>query len=450
MLEFLTVLRRRWRVVVTMAVLGVAASSVLTMMMEPSYRAESQLFVAFASSQTDDSASSLEEGSLFTANRVTSYPELVTSPRVLQPVIDELGLDTTSAELADRVAAQVPPGTSLIEVYVDDDSAARSAAITNAVTRNLRSVVQNLDSAGGGQPAVRLTVTREAAEPESPRSPVPGINVTAGLAAGLALGVGLAMLRESLDTTVKDEQDVLELTGLATLASVPVNPDFAETPVMPVGVAAPAWAEPFRRLRTAVRYLSPDEPPRTLLVASPNAGDGKTVTAANLAASLAQGGRRTVLVDADLRRPGLATLLGLVPDVGVTTAVADKAPVAEVVQRAHGFDVITSGPVPPNPSELLESNAFRALVRGLREEYEAVVLDSPPLTTVTDGALLADVADAVILVCRSGRTRAPDLGSALRALAAVDARVAGVVLNRASDAASAPYRGDYGLRETSH
>ncbi|MBF4162539.1 polysaccharide biosynthesis tyrosine autokinase [Nocardioides acrostichi] len=444
MVEFLTILRRRWRILVAMVVLGVAAAGLLTTQMTPTYRATAQLFVAFANTSSDDTALSLSQGNLFAANRVKSYPDLVSSPLVLQPVIDDLELDESPEELAGRVSAQVPPNTVLIEVYADDENPGLAAKIANDVSKNLITVVEDLDRIKSSDASpVRVSLTREAVPPTSPRSPVPVLNLSAGLLLGLALGLGLALLRDSLDTTIKDDADVESATGLTTLASVPVNPDINETPVIQQGAASPVWSESYRKLRTNISYLSPDDPPRSLLVTSALQGDGKTVTAANLAASLAQSGRHTILVDADLRRPSVAKLLGLVPDVGVTSIVTGKATLADVMQHAHGFDVVASGPIPPNPSELLESQMFRGLVESLLEEYDSVIVDTPPLVAVTDAAVVATAADAVIVVARANRTKAPELRRALLGLRAVDARIAGVVLNRVTMDSNAYYQYSY-------
>jgi polysaccharide biosynthesis transport protein len=444
MVEFLTILRRRWRILVAFVIIGVAAAGGVTTQMSPTYRAETQLFVAFANTSSDDTAVSLSQGNLFAANRVKSYPDLVSSPLVLEPVIAELGLDVTPQELAADVSAEVPLNTVLIEVYADSDSPVMAADIANEVAANLVTVVEDLDRIRASDISpVRVSLTRAAVPPTSPRSPIPILNLGVGLLLGLAVGLGLALLRESLDTTIKDDADVETATGLTVLASVPVNPDINDTPVIQQGAASPVWSESYRKLRTNISYLSPDNPPRSLMVTSAHQGDGKTLTAANLAASLAQSGRRTVLVEADLRRPSLGRLLGLVPDVGVTSVVTGKATVEEVIQHAHGFDVLTSGPIPPNPSELLESQSFRGLIDSLLESYDAVVVDTPPLIAVTDAAVVGAVSDASIVVCRSKRTKAPELRRALLSLRAVDAKIAGVVLNRVTMDSSAYYQYSY-------
>ncbi|MDN4173609.1 polysaccharide biosynthesis tyrosine autokinase [Nocardioides sp. SOB77] len=444
MVDFLSVLARRWRIVVVAALLGVAVATAITSQLTPSYRATSQLFVALASG---DSAAEQAQGQLFAANRVKSYPDLAESPLVLDPVIAELGLDTTAEDLAGQVSAEAPANTVLLEVSVDDPSPQLAADLANAVSLQLGKAIEDLDKTSpSAESPVRVSQVRPATTPEDPRTPIPLLNLAIGLLAGLGLGLAAASLRDTLDNSLKDDGDVQEAVGLPVLGTVPVNASIDRAPVIDQGTPDPVWAESYRKLRTNLSYLDPDHPPRTLLVTSALPGDGKTVTAANLAASLAQGGQTVCLVEADLRRPSVARMLGLVPDVGVTTVVAGKATRAEVTQRASGMDVITSGPVPPNPSELLGSQAFRSFVEELLGEYDVVVVDTPPLIAVTDAAVAAVAADAVIVVARARKTSRPDLRKAIEGLRNVDAHVVGVVLNQVALSSGSYYQYQYESR----
>ncbi|WP_341924190.1 polysaccharide biosynthesis tyrosine autokinase [Nocardioides psychrotolerans] len=441
MLDLLAMLARRWRIVIGLVVVGLLASAGLTQQLTPSYRASTQLFVALDSA---DSAIELNSAANFSSQRVKSYPDLVDSPLVLDPTIEELGLGITAQELAADVSAEVSPNTVLIEVSVDNASPVLAADIANSVSANLAAVVEELDKTREDRASpVRVSVTREAIAPSSPRTPIPLLNLSIGLLAGLVLGLAFAALREALDTSIKNEADVMETIGLPTLASVPTNPDVSSQPILGHSPAHAVWAESYRKLRTNLSYVDPDNPPKVILVGSALPGDGKSLTAANLAASLAQSGKRTVLVEADLRRPSVGRLLGLVPDVGVTTVVAGKAAISEVTQSCDEFDVITSGPVPPNPSELLGSHAFQAMIEDLRGAYDSVVIDTPPLIAVTDAAVVAVVADAVILVCRAKRTKRNELRRALFGLRAVDANIVGAVLNQVALSSGSYYQYDY-------
>lgn len=440
MLSLLTSLARRWRLFLLCLLIGIGSAAAITLSLTPTYRATTQLFVALSSGET---ALDLNQGATFSSQRVKSYPALVDSPLVLEPVISQLELDETPVSLARRVSAQVPVNTVLLEVTVDDVDSIRAAEIANAVAGELARVVQDLDRTSPTRESpVRVSSVRPATPPVTPRTPVPALNLSIGVLLGLLLGAGAVSLRETLDTTLRSESDVEEVTQRPALGAVPVNPSIATTPILSKGQADVVWAESYRKLRTNLSYLDPDNPPRSLMVTSALAGDGKTVTAANLAASLGQSGRRTVIVEADLRRPALGRLLGLVTDVGLTTAVAGRVPLLDLVQSCGDFDVVTAGPIPPNPSELLGSQAFRRCIEELLEHYDNVVIDTPPLIAVTDAAVVAATADTAIVVVKARRTSKQQLRRALLSLQAVDANVAGVVLNQVASVGGSYYRYD--------
>ncbi|HLN60790.1 MAG TPA: CpsD/CapB family tyrosine-protein kinase [Symbiobacteriaceae bacterium] len=207
-----------------------------------------------------------------------------------------------------------------------------------------------------------------------------------------------------------------------------------------IGIPAPAVvaqrepssvvAEAFRVLRTNLQFLGLDEPLRSILLTSAAPGEGKSTTAANLGVAFAQAGTRVCLVDADLRRPMLAKLLGLENWAGLTTALIGQAPLEECVKKTpvEGLWLLPSGPVPPNPAELLGSERMAALLERLKAEYDLVLIDSPPVLAVTDAAVLAPRTDGVVLVIRAGRTDRRAVQRARTALETVHARVLGTVL----------------------
>lgn len=443
MLDLLAIVVRRWRLVAGMILIGVVASAALTYEMTPSYRASAQLFVALDAA---DNAIELNSAASFSSQRVKSYPSLVDSPLVLGPVIEQLGLDTNPQDLAEEVRGEVSPNTVLIEVYADNTSPQLAADIANAVAVNLSTVVEELDRTREDRASpVRVSVTRQAVAPTDPRTPIPAVNIALGLFAGLIAGLGLAGLREALDTTIKLETDVREVTGLPTLAMIPTNPDAGANPVIGASANGSVWGESFRKLRTNLSYVDPDNPADVIAVASALPSDGKSLTAINLAASLTQNGRRAVLVEADLRRPSLARTLALDGETGLTTVITGKTSLTESIQTSEHFDVLVSGPTPPNPSELLGTQAFRNLILELRGLYDTVVIDTPPLVAVTDAAVVSTVSDAVIIVVRAKRTKRQELRTALFGLRAVDANIVGVVINQVGLGSLSYY--DYGHRE---
>ncbi len=279
---------------------------------------------------------------------------------------------------------------------------------------------------------VEISVVRPAGVPTAPLSPRPKINLALGLLVGLALGVGAAVLRETLDMSVKSLDDVQDITGASPLGVVVEDPDAAGKPLLVHGDSHGPRAEAFRQLRTNLQYVDVDRPPRVVVVTSALPDEGKSTTSVNLASTLAPAGTRVVLVEADLRRPRVAHYLGIEGAVGLTDVLAGHCDL-DVALQSWGrdlFSVLPSGPLPPNPSEVLNSQHMQELLKVLEGRFDVVLVDSPPLLPVTDAAVLARAGDGAIIVVRHGRTTKEQLARTVATLQAVDARLLGTVLNR--------------------
>jgi capsular exopolysaccharide synthesis family protein len=208
-------------------------------------------------------------------------------------------------------------------------------------------------------------------------------------------------------------------------------------------------AEAYRSLRTSIQFLGLDRSIKTIQFTSPSAGEGKTTTLANVAVSIAQAGHRVVVVCCDLRRPRLHQYFDMSNQIGFTSVLLGEATLREALQPVPGLEglqVLASGQIPPNPSELLSSDRTAELLASLAEYADIVLIDSPPVLPVTDAAVLAGRVDAVVVVAAAGRTTQTQVSRALEVLGRIDAPIAGLVLNRASESVSfAYYRYAYGI-----
>lgn len=308
--------------------------------------------------------------------------------------------------------------------------------------------------------------------PRTPVSPNFTTNAAGGLGAGLALGLALAFLLSRLDRRLKAVADV-EQTGLTVLGILPridqgeeAQPAYAagngngkrrrrRQPQVAAGGSArdlfvhthpmSAAAECCRTIRTNLTFMSADEPLRTLVITSASPREGKTTVTANIAISLAQSGKRVLLVDTDLRRPRIHRAFGVSSSRGVTSVIVGDARLEQVVQPTDipNLDVLACGPIPPNPSELLHSQRFAELVQDALERYDRIIFDSPPLGAVTDAAVLAPQLDAALLVVKAHSTTRDALASALRQLSDVAANVVGGVLNDVDPKRKGYGTGDY-------
>jgi succinoglycan biosynthesis transport protein ExoP len=302
---------------------------------------------------------------------------------------------------------------------------------------NLRSTYAALLSYSFANASNLLSVLEPAVVPTDPVAPRPLLYALLAATVALLLGAAAVFLMEYLDDTVKTTDDVRAVAGLPTLGAVTrMKRDRGRKAIYQlVTVLYPrsAAAEAYRTLRANTEFASVDAPIRTLLVTSSIAGEGKTVTAGNLAVAFAQAGRRVVLVDADLRKPGVHLLFDLPNAHGLTTLLrSDEVGIdatANTTEQAN-LRILTTGPLPPNPAELLGSHRMRLTLDRLTADSDLVILDGPPLQGVTDSAILSSIADGTLLVVDSGHTRRGPVRLGVDALAKAGAHVLGAVLNR--------------------
>jgi len=304
-------------------------------------------------------------------------------------------------------------------------------------------------------------VVAQAELPTSPVKPQPIRDAALAGVLGLLLGVGLAFLAEYLDDKVNTTDDVGRYGhGLTVLAEVPAVSGWRDrktTRVVSIQEPNSSATEAYRSLRTSLQIIGLRRPVQTILVTSPMTSEGKTTTAVNLAVTMARAGRHVVLVDLDLRRPRIAQFLGLDPELGFTSVVVGDAPLSEAltsVSIAGGVpavQVLTSGPIPPNPSELMGTTRVSELLASMQSFADLVIIDSPPLVPVTDALVLSGRVDGVLLVVGAGQTRRRHLARATELLQQTEAPILGAVLN----ATTAQHRGygygygygGYGYRE---
>jgi len=350
-------------------------------------------------------------------------------------VIAELGLDRTSEQLAAGITATAPLDTTLIEITVVGQEPALAAEIATAVSESLTTVVESIeqtDTADDSTPIspVRLTLVQHAAVPQAPVSPNVPLNIALGALIGLASGVGMALLRETLDTRIRNERDVELVTDAPIIGGIVFDPKARERPLIVHADPHSPRAESFRTLRTNLQFLDAGRASRAFVVTSSIESEGKSTTAANLAIALADAGARVLLVDADLRRPKVADYMGIEGAVGLTDLLIGRAELGDVVQPwgRNSLFVLPAGRIPPNPSELLGSSVMASTIEQLGRMFDVVLFDAPPLLPVTDAAVLARVVGGAIVVVSAGRAHRAHLKGAIAALQNVDAPVSGIVL----------------------
>ncbi len=425
------VARRRWLwIILPVLILG-GGVALIAHSATPMYRSSASLFVALSAGK---SATDFNQGASFAQSQMQSYGQLAKMPVVLDPVIKELGLRTTAQKLARQVTATTPQNTTILGVTVSNPSASDAATITSAVARQLVEVIKAVSpQAIDGSASVTATVVQDAAIPQFPYSPKTKTDAIAAALAGLILGTGLAFAREASDTRVRRKEDVEAATTVPVLGEI--SGAWSSRLHKEPAEAAGMRSEEFGRLRANLQMIGRVDKTQTYVISSAVPGEGKTHIATGAAQSLAAAGVKVLLIDADLRRPAVASRLGMEGNAGLTDCLLGRATFEDVFQNVdEHLTILASGPVPPNPSELLSYPAFAELVAEVAPRFEIILIDAPPLLPVADAVVLSQVSSGVILVADVTRLRRPQLVHATEAIRLGGGRVEGVVLNRTAAA----------------
>lgn len=422
--EILRLVRAHLALLFVASSLGLVAGYVHLSRQPTLYAASATGYLSAGSSRT---VSELTRSQQLTATQAMALADLVGTRPVVDDVRRTLGADADFVSLSGSVPV---PGMVEVRAVSEDPEGARLAA--NAGVERLIPVQSQLDNLNRpeGEPvaaAVSMTPIAGAVAPTEPFAPSYPRTLALGAGAGLLLGFGIAVLRRSIDSRMRTVADVDEVLRTGTLAMVPLSPDVAVSSSATDGGGA--GREAVRVLRTNLRFVRVDHPPRVVVVTSAHAAEGKSTIARQLAEVTAAAGTPVVLVEADLRRPVLAQRLDLDAAAGLSNVLSGEVDIDDALQEvAPGLRVLTAGRIPPNPSEMLGGSRMQQLVDRLSADA-FVVLDAPPLLPVTDAGLLAAHADGVVLVVRAGRTTKEAVTFCARALDQVGGRLLGVVLN---------------------
>lgn len=495
---YLSILRRRKWIVLICVLLGTVLATAFTLLSKPQYVASTTVRVLTVGGGTLTTA---RPDINYTERLVSTYSNIITSNTVRRQIMDQLGLEEFPAvsvqtipgteliriiaEASDpeeardiaNTAAQILVAQNLdfysggagqtlqqilgeqLATAEEDLNQARSdyaealaaspqneAAIAIASQllevreRTYASLATQYESARLEE-AVRanaISIIEEASAPNRPAKPRHPLNIALGLAVGLSIGVALSFLRENLDTTLYTKDQIEEATQLTTLGQVPTSKD--ELTIAKLGSGQYPQLESFRRLRTNI-LASSTNGSQVILLTSAKRGEGKSTVSGNLAVTIAQSGRGVIIVDCDLRLPTVHKLFDLTNKRGLTNILAGELSLDEAIQDSPfpRLQIITSGPLPPNPTELLGSQRMFDLIEQLREMFDFVILDTPAILSVADSAVLAPAADNVILVVAQSKTTRGDVQAVRQQLSNLNVKSMEVVINRAEPNGSYAY-----------
>lgn len=412
--------RRKWVIIITVVV-TIAVVAIGIRRITPTYVASATVRVTPA---TNDG---VDYGELMYLERLmNTYAQLVASGPVLEQARQQLGIAEPLETLRDKIQVKFPANTELMQVTVEDRNPSQAAAVANTVANIL--IDQSRTTRVGR--AYTTALVDPAIAPRSPDKPRKALAGALAAMIGLAGGVGLAFLFENLDTRLHTTTRIHEVTNVSTLGKIPTLKQ-QQRLVFQNGTSP--GGEAFRYLRTNLFVLHSDIPWQTLLVTSAEPHEGKSTIVTNLAFTMAQSGRKVVVVDGDLRRPTLHKNFGLANEIGLSNVLQHEIPLEMAVQvsAVSGVSVLTSGPLPRHPTELLASPHMAATIKQLAQQFDTVLLDAPAYLAVADAATLVPIVDGVLLVVGRAQVRREAVEAVRQQLAQARAQLIGVIVNHA-------------------
>lgn len=453
--HYLDVVRRRKWIALAVTATAIGAAALFSFLQDPTYRASTKIVVGQGNSLFPPGEASAVQP--FTA----TMGDLVRSNVVARTVIDSLGLTRESPEsLLSRVAVSINPETAVVKVSVEDGDKQRAVAIAQGIGLVFSQLVKDRfgtppATADRGVAQLPLTATifdPAHAEPQ-PVSPRPKRNMAIAGVLGLLLGVLAGFLREHFDRMLRTRESIEQGFGVPVIGQIPFERKGKDNQRTVFWDGFGETVEAFRALRANLQYLAVKRPLQTILVTSASPNQGKTTVAANLAVAIARSGATTVVLEGDLRRPRLDETFGAVGGgAGLTSVLVGAADLEDAIvdisvpeaadgagQLAGHVALIPSGPLPPNPSELLSSFQMRDLLEQLSRTYDHVLIDSPPLLLVADALELARMVDGVVLVARRNRVSSEDARELRALVERLDIHLTGVVFTDVTPAGSYGY-----------
>ena len=442
--DYLRGLRRHWLAVVLTTVVGVLVAAGWAAIQTPLYQATASAYIG----TPQDAANSLGVGqSQYAQGFVSTFTSYALWRSTAEAALEEAEVDVTPESVMTQIAVENPEGTAILAITATAASPESAEQLANAWVIGLQHTVDSVDGTGAaGSAPMNVFLGDSAQASQVPVYPDWQTALIIGGVVGLGFGIAFALSRTASDRRIRGGDDLDERLGHAVVGTLPLRASEGKR----AGRGADtefAFSEAMRVLRTNLQFMDVDNPPRTIVVTSPVPGDGKSTVAIELARALAASGSPTVLIDGDLRRPTVAKKTGLPEGAGLSDLLAGRAALSELLHRipdAPNLQVLTAGTVPPNPSEILGSERMRQLLGQLSADA-TVILDSPPLLPVTDGAVLTHQADGALIVVTAGKTTFDLAGKAFEALANARGRALGVVINQAPTrgADASPYAHAY-------
>lgn len=426
--QLMHIARRRWWIVVLLMIVAGASAYVSASRQEDQYAANAKILVISGKPDSGSDYSALQTS----RSLAETYRQLIETGPVMDRVIALLDLPYTSPQLREKVSTSVVVDTQIVQVSVTDHDPDMAASLANAISSEFRSyITEQVDPRIGAQ----VEIADPALVPTAPFAPQPMRSLLLGTFVGALLGAGVVALLEFLDNTVKPDVNIQGIASAPVLASVAEVSRLAPGGSQVYTMAQPrtSASEAMRLLRTNLQFASASGKIDSLAITSSAPGEGKSTITANLGVVLAQSGLIVAIVDGDLRNPTQHKIFGVENSLGMTSLLTN--PEAGWEAMAHkvalpGLFLVPSGPIPPNPPDLLSSETFEQIIDRIKADVDIVLIDTPPILHASDPLIVSRITDGVMLVCRSHKTRIEAFRQAVQSIHQGKLRIVGIVLNR--------------------
>lgn len=437
--EYLAALRGHWILILCLVIAGGAGAYGYSKTIVPIYRSQADVMVI---PTRGENPAELAQGANYVGSLVQTYTLLVRSPEVINPVIQELQLDSSAREVAASMDIEVPLDTFVIQIGVRDTDPDRARQTADAIAGQLADTVPQLSPVNDrGEPTVRVTTIAPATMPLWQISPNSRVNAVVGAGIGLILGAVVAVVRRRFLSRIAAKHDVARITDIAVLGAIPIVGE--KRTLVHALRSSPNGriAESVRQLAASLRFVDLGTRRRAIMVTSGASMEGKSSVSLGLGLTFAEAGHSVLYIEADLRRPSAATYTGLESAVGVTDVLVGDMVIADAAQQwGHkNLSVLVCGTKPPNPGQTLASGELAKLISEARNTFDYVIVDAPPVLAVSDALWLSSAVDGTLVVARVGRTRATDLRRTLDTLDGAANPVVGIVLDGVKDYERSPY-----------
>jgi polysaccharide biosynthesis transport protein len=441
--EYFEILMKRLKLIIVITLISTIASGLISVfLIDPTYKADISVIISQEKAESAPSTQTYNDIMMY-QKMVKTYAEFAKSRMVGDRVIESLQLDMSVTALQGMLTVTPKGDTEFLTLSVKSKDPKLAQDIANQYARSLKFVSKEVKKVDNVQ------LLDEALLPTGKDSPRVSLNVAIAFFLGLMVSIGLVFLLEYLDNTVKTKEDIEKLSDIPVIGLLPFDEVLAEGKIQGILTTysnpKSNAAEAYRTLRTNIQFSSLDKDIKTLVVTSTKPGEGKSTIISNMAITMAQSGKKVLLLDCDLRKPSIHKKFTLSNSKGLTNVLLKDKKFEDCINATDvdNLHVVTSGPVPPNPSELLGSNKFKLLLKHLSTIYDVVLIDTPPVLIVTDSQILSSICDGTVILTCHGETEKEALIEGKSLLQKVNSNILGVVLNKVPEGGKGYYYGKY-------